>query len=157
MRLKQITIYFTAYFFIPNPVMHKLIASIANTKYYNGQKIYGGEYIAKKTWTLEDLINFNFTIAIDTNKAYCIAGYINAQDKHIFQGILAIPVPLLVLCNCATKSMLLEIGKRHKVIFSCRHVSLEQTQTKLMQHECKTCPKFLTLFEPEKALMMNTE
>ena len=78
---------------------------------------------AKKKWTAEDLLEFDLNATVDLAKIYCIAGYIDASDRNIFENIPAIPIPLPVLCKKASQDMLITVGQKHGAITSYMHIN----------------------------------
>ena len=104
----------------------------------------------KKKWTAEELRSFDCNAPVISTKTYRIAAYINAQDKHLFPDIPAIPIPLSVLQSRATKSMLLNIGQKHGAISRRTDLTVAGIADKLAAHVCTDCPQFLTIFEPNR-------
>ena len=86
---------------------------------------------SKKKWIAEDLLEFDSTATIDLARTYCIAEYINASDRNIFENIPAIPIPLSVLCERVSRDMLITIRQKHSAIIGCKHVDHAYIMAKL--------------------------
>ena len=112
---------------------------------------------AKKKWTAEDLLEFDPNVTIDLAKAYYIAGYINASDRNIFENIPAIPIPLPVLYEKASRDILITIRQNYGAIISYMHINQASIIAKLQQHICSTYSEFLTVFEPIKDALTHAE
>lgn len=114
-------------------------------------------YKPKKNWTASELLAYDSNASVEQDKSYRIAGYIHEADKHIFDRVPCLSIPISDLCQRATKDMLLTMAQKHGALTSRKHIELSRIVHILTLHSCNDCPVLLTVFEPNKHALTPTE
>lgn len=72
----------------------------------------------KRTWTGKELNEYKLSsmAPLNDDDEYRIAAYIDKQDRHLFEKLVILPIPVSILVKRGSKDFLADVALSHKVI-----------------------------------------